>query len=284
MPTRRDQRPRRRPAGELLRRQPARRATSTSPTAARSATTTRCSSSCGGGCRAGSPFNASYQYALEGGSAFLGFHYGRVMNPDRQRAPRDQGQWDWTVPVGRGERFGTNMDPMLNGDPRRLAVQRRHPHPGAHDELRQRAALVGMTQNDLQKMYKFRHPRSIPTNGLLTPLHAAGRRDPQHAPGVQHRARRRRPATRTSACPRAATSRRPTAPTASSSKARRLRAADAARPGAVLHAPRHRRDQAVPDHGRVELRVARRRAEPVRQHQLHTRSRNPGPAAPRSSR
>ena len=34
--------------------------------------------------------NASYQYALEGGSAFLGFHYGRVLQPDGQRAPRDQ--------------------------------------------------------------------------------------------------------------------------------------------------------------------------------------------------
>ena len=56
--TRRNQRARRRPAGELLRRQSARRTTSTSPTAARSATTTRCRSSCGGGCRRGLQFNA----------------------------------------------------------------------------------------------------------------------------------------------------------------------------------------------------------------------------------
>ena len=32
----------------------------------------------------------NYQYALEGGSAFLGFAYGRVMNPSDQRASRDQ--------------------------------------------------------------------------------------------------------------------------------------------------------------------------------------------------
>ena len=42
-----------------------------------------------------------------------------------------------------------------------------------------------MTPNDLQKMYKF-DLRVNPDNGLLTPLHAAGRRDPQHAARVQH--------------------------------------------------------------------------------------------------
>ena len=30
----------------------------------------------------GLPVNGSYQYAIEGGSAFLGFQYGRVMDPN----------------------------------------------------------------------------------------------------------------------------------------------------------------------------------------------------------
>ena len=38
----------------------------------------------------GLAFNANYQYAIEGGSAFLGFHFGRVMNPTAQRAACDQ--------------------------------------------------------------------------------------------------------------------------------------------------------------------------------------------------
>ena len=47
--------------------------------------------------------NGSYQYALEGTSAFLGFHYGRVMNPNADNVRHAiKAQWDWTIPVGRG--------------------------------------------------------------------------------------------------------------------------------------------------------------------------------------
>jgi hypothetical protein len=59
--------------------------------------------------------NVNYQYAVEGGSSFLGFRYGRVLNPTANVRHAIKTQWDWTVPVGRGERFGRNMNPFLNG-------------------------------------------------------------------------------------------------------------------------------------------------------------------------
>jgi hypothetical protein len=58
--------------------------------------------------------SGSYQYAREGGSAFLGFRYGRVMNPSGNVRHAIKTQWDWILPVGHGERFGSNMAPWLN--------------------------------------------------------------------------------------------------------------------------------------------------------------------------
>ena len=52
--------------------------------------------------------------ALEGGSAFLGFRYGRVMNPSANVRHAIKTQWDWTLPVGRGQRFGTDMNGFLD--------------------------------------------------------------------------------------------------------------------------------------------------------------------------
>ena len=45
-------------------------------------------------------------------------------------------QWDWTIPVGRGQRFGSDLHPMLDGVLGGLAVHRRRPHPGAHGQHR----------------------------------------------------------------------------------------------------------------------------------------------------
>jgi hypothetical protein len=59
--------------------------------------------------------SGSYQYAREGGSAFLGFRYGRVMNPSANVRHAFKGQWDWILPVGRGERFGSNLPGWLDG-------------------------------------------------------------------------------------------------------------------------------------------------------------------------
>ena len=62
----------------------------TSPTAAPSATTTRCSSSCAGGCRAAVRSTAATSTRSKSGSAVPRLHYGRVIESDRQRPPRDQ--------------------------------------------------------------------------------------------------------------------------------------------------------------------------------------------------
>src|SRR4030095_10967500 len=60
--------------------------------------------------------NASYQYALEDGSSFLGFHSGRVSNPTNGSVRHAiKMQWDWSLPVGRGERFGSNSNAFVNG-------------------------------------------------------------------------------------------------------------------------------------------------------------------------
>lgn len=112
--------------------------------------------------------NASYQYAIEGGSAFLGFHYGRVMNPTANVRHAIKTQWDWTVPVGRGRRYGTNMHPLLDG------VLGGWEFSGA-GRIQARmmnfgnVRLVGMTPSDVQKMYKF-DIRTNPANGLQTPI------------------------------------------------------------------------------------------------------------------
>ena len=60
----------------------------------------------------GLSFNGSYQYALEGGSAFLGFHYGRVMNPVAQRPSRDQDAVGLDDPGRPRPTFGRNMNPV----------------------------------------------------------------------------------------------------------------------------------------------------------------------------
>ena len=111
--------------------------------------------------------NTSYQYAIEGTSAFLGFRYGRVMNPNDNVRHAIKAQWNWTVPVGREQRFGTNMHPILNGIAGGWEVS-----GAARIQARMvnfgNVRLVGMTPDDLQGMYKF-DIRTNPANGLQTP-------------------------------------------------------------------------------------------------------------------
>jgi hypothetical protein len=111
--------------------------------------------------------NLNYQYAVEGGSSFLGFRYGRVMNPSANVRHAIKTQWDWTLPVGRNHRFGTNMHPALdavlggwsfNGVGR---IQARTVNFG-------NVRLVGMTADDVTKMYRY-DIRVNPANGLKTP-------------------------------------------------------------------------------------------------------------------
>jgi hypothetical protein len=111
--------------------------------------------------------NSSYQYALEGGSAFLGFRYGRVMNPTANVRHAIKSQWNWTVPVGRDHRVGANLHPILNGIvggwelSGAARIQARMVNFG-------NVRLVGMTRDDLQKMYRF-DVRVNPANNLQTP-------------------------------------------------------------------------------------------------------------------
>jgi hypothetical protein len=111
--------------------------------------------------------NINYQYALEGGSSFRGFKYGRVMDPTESVRHAIKTQWDWTVPIGRGQRFGSNLNPILdaivggwsfNGVGR---IQNRVIDFG-------NVRLVGMTVDDVTKMYKY-DIRVNPANGLRTP-------------------------------------------------------------------------------------------------------------------
>ena len=118
----------------------------------------------------GLAFNANYQYAIEDTSAFLGFHYGRETNPTPNVRHAIKAQWDWQVPVGRGQRFGTNMGALMdaivggwqfNGATR---IQARMVNLSENTAVR----LVGMSLADLQKMYKY-DLRINPDNGRLTP-------------------------------------------------------------------------------------------------------------------
>jgi hypothetical protein len=112
--------------------------------------------------------NASYQYAIEGTSAFEGFRYGRVMNPVPNVRHAIKSQWDWSVPVGRGRRYGANMNPILNGAlggwefSGAARIQARMMNFGS-------VRLVGMSKKDVQQMYKY-DIRINPANNLRTPI------------------------------------------------------------------------------------------------------------------
>ena len=115
--------------------------------------------------------NANYQYAREGGSSFLGFHYGRVMDPVDNVRHAIKGQWDWTIPVGRGQRYGTDLNPWVNGVvggwqfSGTTRIQSRMMDMGG-------VRLVGMSVDELEDLYEFRiitDPVN-PTQKLVTML------------------------------------------------------------------------------------------------------------------
>ena len=112
--------------------------------------------------------NGSYQYAIEGTSSFEGFHYGRVMNPVPNVRHAIKAQWDWSVPVGHGRRYGANMHPIVNGVlggwefSGAARIQARMMNFGS-------VRLVGMSKADVQRMYKF-DIRNNPANNLATPF------------------------------------------------------------------------------------------------------------------
>jgi hypothetical protein len=98
--------------------------------------------------------NVNYQYAIEGGSAFDGFSFGRVMIPTANVRHAIKTQWDWQIPVGRGQRFGSNMNRVLDGILGNWAfngVGRIQARVVDFGNVR----LVGMTVDELTDMYKF---------------------------------------------------------------------------------------------------------------------------------
>ena len=111
--------------------------------------------------------NVNYQYAIEGGSAFDGFSFGRTMVTSTS-APKHaiKSQWDWTLPVGRGQRFGANLNALLDGILGGWSIN-------AVSRTQQRlmnfgnVRLVGMSKDDLQGMYKF-DQRINAATGLVT--------------------------------------------------------------------------------------------------------------------
>jgi hypothetical protein len=67
----------------------------------------------------GLQISGSYQYALEEGSANLGLHFGRVSNPTANVRHALKAQWNYSLPFGRGRRYGANlnrwMDALVGG-------------------------------------------------------------------------------------------------------------------------------------------------------------------------
>ena len=111
--------------------------------------------------------SGSYQYALEAGSSFRGFHDGRVLNPTSGSVRHAiKTQWDWTLPVGHGERFGADTNAVLNGIIGGWQfngvgrIQARTINLG-------NVRLIGMTLDDVQKLYKI-DIRNDPATGLQT--------------------------------------------------------------------------------------------------------------------
>jgi hypothetical protein len=113
--------------------------------------------------------NVNYQYAFEGGSQFDGFSFGRAWtdlpvtgNPTVRHAIKFQ--TDWTLPFGRGERFGSDMNPVLNavaGGWSITGVGRIQTLVMDFGNVR----LVGMSEQDLQDMYKF-YEKPNPATGI----------------------------------------------------------------------------------------------------------------------
>ncbi len=98
--------------------------------------------------------NINYQYAIEAGSAFDGFSFGRTMVRQGNVRHAFKYQFDWQIPVGRGQRYGADLHPLLNaiiGGWSLNGVGRVQARTLDFGNVR----LVGMTQRDLQKMWKY---------------------------------------------------------------------------------------------------------------------------------
>jgi hypothetical protein len=110
----------------------------------------------------GLSLNGSYQYALEEGSEFLGFHFGRASSKTSGSIRHAiKAQWDWALPFGDDARSGV-LNSIVSGWQFNGAgrVQARTTGFG-------NVRLVGMTHAEAQKMFKF-EIRNDPQTGLPT--------------------------------------------------------------------------------------------------------------------
>jgi hypothetical protein len=114
----------------------------------------------------GLSLNGSYQYAIDQGSEFLGFHYGRTSVPsDASLRHAIKTQWDWTIPVGEGQRFGNGMPAVLRhvlGDWQFNGAGRFQQRTTNFGNVR----LVGMTKADAQNLFRF-DARPDPQTGQI---------------------------------------------------------------------------------------------------------------------
>lgn len=110
--------------------------------------------------------NVNYQYALERGSAFDGFSFGRTMVDQANVRHAIKVQGDWTIPVGRGQRYGSDMHPILQGVAGGWSVNGVGRFQARTINLGN-VRLVGMSKKELQDMYKF-DIRIDPATGLNT--------------------------------------------------------------------------------------------------------------------
>ena len=110
----------------------------------------------------GLSLNGSYQYALEEGSEFLGFHFGRASSKTSGSIRHAiKAQWDWQLPFGEADRGGF-VNALVSGWQFNGAgrVQARTTGFG-------NVRLVGMSHGEAQKLFKF-EVRNDPQTGLPT--------------------------------------------------------------------------------------------------------------------
>ena len=113
--------------------------------------------------------NLNYTYAFEGGSQFDGFSFGRAWsdipvtgNPTVRHAIKFQA--DWTLPFGRGERFGSDMGTIANALLGGWSVSSVGRFQVTAENLGN-VQLVGMSLDDLQELYSFDR-RTNPSTGI----------------------------------------------------------------------------------------------------------------------
>jgi hypothetical protein len=109
--------------------------------------------------------NVNYQYAFaEGTSAFDGFSFGRSMigSPNVRHAVKMQG--DWTLPFGRGQKYGGSAGALKNA----LIGGWSFSGVGRMQTVMQdlgNVRLVGMSKSELQSMYKY-YKKANPTTNV----------------------------------------------------------------------------------------------------------------------